>query len=158
VRPALIDNPAEARQRIEKLVTASDVVKASDEDLRWLYPDVAPEEQAARWLNVGPALVAVTMGGAGAFAVCRDGEVRVDARRVEVVDTVGAGDSFMAGLIDALWTLDLLGADKRRALHQIDIARLRRVLDTAALGAALTVARAGADLPDRATRDAVLSS
>jgi fructokinase len=158
VRPALIDDADQARARIERLVERSDVVKASDEDLRWLYPNVAPEETAGRWLETGPAIVAVTMGGDGAFATCAAGSVRVEARKVDVVDTVGAGDSFMTGLIDALWSLDLLGADRRTALHAIATERLRDVLDTAALSSALTVAKAGAELPDRATRDAAATS
>ncbi|CAN5263982.1 carbohydrate kinase [soil metagenome] len=153
VRPALIEDADQARERIERLVERSDVVKASDEDLHWLYPEVAPEETATRWLRTGPAVVAVTMGGDGAFAACAAGRVRVEARKVQVVDTVGAGDSFMTGLIDALWSLDLLGADRRAALHAIDTERLRGVLEAAALNSALTVAKAGAQLPDRATRD-----
>ena len=70
------------------------------------------------------------------------------------VDTVGAGDSFMTGLIDALWELNLLGAERRRALAAISTDALTGVVRTAALSSALTVSRAGADLPDRATRDA----
>ena len=73
---------------------------------------------------------------------------------MEVVDTVGAGDAFMTGLIDALWSLDLLGADRRADLRRIGVDTLDRRAATAALSSALTVARAGADLPDRATRDA----
>jgi fructokinase len=74
------------------------------------------------------------------------------------VDTVGAGDAFMTGLIDALWTLDLLGADKRAELRRISVDTLAGVLQTAALSSALTVARAGADLPNRATRDAAAAA
>jgi fructokinase len=103
---------------------------------------------------VGASIVAVTLGGQGAFALSAAGLVRVPARQVNVVDTVGAGDAFMAGLIDALWTLDLLGAQKRRDLAAIGTDALTAVLQTAVLSAALTVGRAGADLPDRATRDA----
>jgi fructokinase len=92
----------------------------------------------------------VTLGERGAFAVCAAGLVRVPARPVDVVDTVGAGDSFMTGLIDALWSLDLLGASRRSDLARIDTDTLDGVVRTAALSSALTVARAGADLPDRA--------
>ena len=94
------------------------------------------------------------MGDQGALAVCADGVARVAARPVDVVDTVGAGDAFMTGLIDALWSLGLLGADRRSQLHRISVDALTGVLQTATLSSALTVARAGADLPDRATRDA----
>jgi fructokinase len=153
VRPPLIDDPNAARARIESVVTRADVVKASDEDLRWVEPGTAPDDVAARWLSMGPAIVAVTQGSSGAYGVCRTGTVRIPAHPADVVDTVGAGDAFMAGLIDALWSRDLLGAENRDALRAVKTDALRRVLDVAALSSALTVARAGADLPDRATRD-----
>jgi fructokinase len=70
------------------------------------------------------------------------------------VDTVGAGDAFMTGLIDALWSLGVLGAERRNYLARIGVDALTAVVQAAALSSALTVARAGADLPDRATRDA----
>ncbi|CAN5777654.1 carbohydrate kinase [soil metagenome] len=157
VRTDLIEDDDLARERIERLVAKSDVVKASDEDLRWLAPDVEPEELARRWLSAGPSLVAVTRGGDGAFAVSESGIVTLPARAVDVVDTVGAGDSFMTGLLDALWSLDLLGADKRRGLRAITGEQMQTVLGAAVLNAALTVARAGAQLPDRATLDAAAS-
>lgn len=158
VRPALIEDRDLASERIERLVARCDVVKVSDEDLRWLAPDVAPEEMARRWLGSGPALVVVTMGGSGAVALSAAGTVRVAAQQVQVIDTVGAGDSFMTGLIDALWSLDLLGEQRRTALHAITPDQLRGVLEAAALNSALTVAQAGAELPDRATRDAAAAS
>jgi fructokinase len=154
VRPALIANGDLARERIERLVERCDVVKASDEDLGWIDPDRTPEQLAADWQGRGPAIVAVTMAERGAFAVCAAGTVRVAARPVDVVDTVGAGDAFMTGLIDALWALALLGADKRPELGRIGLDVLTGVLEAATLSSALTVARAGADLPDRAARDA----
>ena len=92
------------------------MVKASDEDMRWIDPNRSPEQIARTWLGLGPSIVAVTMGDRGAFAMCAAGTVRVPALRVKVVDTVGAGDAFMTGLIDALWSLDLLGAERRRDL------------------------------------------
>jgi fructokinase len=150
VRTALITDREQAVGRIERLVEKADVVKASDEDLRWLDPDLAPEKIAESWLASGPAIVAVTQGERGAFAVCAAGIVRVPARPVDVVDTVGAGDAFMTGLIDALWSLNLLGAPRRSDLARIDLETLDGVVGTAALASALTVARAGADLPDRA--------
>jgi fructokinase len=154
VRPALITDASLARRRIERIVERSDVVKASDEDLQWFAPNTSPEELVRRWAGEGPALVAVTLGREGAFAVSAAGAVRVPAHSVEVVDTVGAGDSFMTGMIDALWSLGLLGADRRRALHAISTAELRTVLEAAVLNSALTVAQPGAVLPDRAARDA----
>ncbi|MDT5093048.1 MAG: fructokinase [Mycobacterium sp.] len=156
IRPPLIDDPNAARARVEAMVARADVVKASDEDLRWLEPGTPPEQIAEQWLAMGPAIVAVTRGADGAFAVCAAGEQRIPARRVEVVDTVGAGDAFMAGLIDALWDGDLLGGNRRDDLYGISYDTLGDVLGLAALSSALTVARPGADLPDRATRDAAL--
>ncbi len=154
VRPALINDDEQARTRIDRLVEKCDLVKASDEDLEWIDPHRTPEQVAKTWLSLGPSVVAVTMGDRGAFAMCRAGVARVQAQPVEVVDTVGAGDAFMTGLIDALWSLDLLGAERRADLRRISVDALTGVLSTAALSSALTVARAGADLPDRATRDA----
>jgi fructokinase len=150
VRPALITERGQAIARIDRLVEKADVVKASDEDLRWIDPGRSPEQIATAWQALGPSIVAVTMGERGAFAVSAAGVVRVGARPVQVVDTVGAGDAFMTGLIDALWSLGLLGAERRRALARIDLAELQYVLGEASLASALTVARAGADLPDRA--------
>lgn len=149
VRPVMITDDDAARSRIERLVERADVVKVSDEDLRWIDKRSSLEQIARSWLAMGPAIIAVTMGSEGAFALCRAGTVRVPAQPVEVVDTVGAGDAFMAGLIDALWTQGLLGADKRRTLRAISCASLEEALSTAALASAWTVARAGADLPDR---------
>jgi fructokinase len=154
VRPALIEDADIVRGRIDRLIERSDVVKASDEDMRWIDPNREPEQIARTWLGLGPSIVAVTMGDRGAFAVCAAGLVHVPALRVNVVDTVGAGDAFMTGLIDALWTLGLLGASRRRQLARIGVDALRGVVQMAGLSSALTVARAGADLPDRATRDA----
>lgn len=150
VRPALIIDREQAIARIDRLIEKADVVKASDEDLRWIDPTRTPEQIATAWQSLGPSIVAVTMGGDGAFAVCAAGTVRVAARPVEVVDTVGAGDSFMTGLIDALWSMDLLGGDRRGALARIDIDAVEEVLGAATHASAVTVARAGADLPDRA--------
>ncbi|AGB25524.1 sugar kinase, ribokinase [Mycobacterium sp. JS623] len=154
VRPALIEDDDIARGRIDRWIERCDVVKASDEDMRWIDPNRSPEQIAKTWLALGPSIVAVTTGEAGAFAMCAAGMVRVPALQVNVVDTVGAGDAFMSGLIDALWSLGLLGAERRPHLARIDVDALTGVVQTAALSAALTVARAGADLPDRATRDA----
>ncbi|MBX7433794.1 carbohydrate kinase [Mycobacterium sp. Y57] len=149
VRPALIDDADSARARIDRLLEKADVVKASDEDLRWIDPTRTVEQIAGAWLALGPSIVVVTMGADGALAMCAAGSVRVPAMDVDVVDTVGAGDAFMTGLIDALWTRDLLGAHRRPALAAIGVDTLNGAVRTASLAAALTVTRAGADLPDR---------
>ncbi|MDA3661054.1 carbohydrate kinase [Mycobacterium xenopi] len=154
VRPALITDRDEARERLERLVERSDVVKASEEDLRWVDPGRTPEQIARTWLALGPSIVAVTTGARGAFAVCAAGRAQAAARPVEVVDTVGAGDAFMVGLIDWLWRSGLLGADRRERLRRIGVDALTAALQSAAVLAALTVARAGAYMPDAAARDA----
>jgi fructokinase len=154
VRPSLIVDRDLARERIEHLVERSDIVKVSDEDLRWLDPEHEPERTARTWLASGPAIIALTMGDQGSVAFCAAGHARVAARPVQVVDTVGAGDAFMVGLLDTLWELDLLGADRRAALGRIGLDALTTALEAASLSSALTVARAGADLPDRAALQA----
>jgi fructokinase len=158
VRPALLGEPARARPDIERLVTLSDVVKVSDEDLRWLYPDRSDEEVAQDWLALGPALVVVTRGGAGVYAVAADVELRRDAVPIDLVDTVGAGDSFTSGLLDGLHRADLVGAARRDALAGIDRATLESVVEEAALIAAITCSRPGADPPTRAELDAALAA
>jgi fructokinase len=154
VRPALIEDGDIARGRIDRWIERCDVVKASDEDMRWIDPNRSPEQIARTWLGLGPSAVVVTMGERGAFAMCAGGTVQVPALRVNVVDTVGAGDAFMAGLIDGLWSMGLLGAERRPYLARIGSDALTAAVQAGVLSAALTVARAGADLPDRATRDA----
>lgn len=149
VRPSLIADRELARTRIEHLVERSDIVKVSDEDLRWLHPDRKPDDVARTWQALGPAIVAVTMADQGAEAVCAAGAVRVPARSSRVVDTVGAGDSFMVGLLDALWAQGLLGAERRAELAGLDLESLTEALEAGSAVAAVTVGRAGADLPDR---------
>jgi fructokinase len=90
----------------------------------------------------------VTRGGEGALAVTSRGvRVEVSAPPTSVADTVGAGDSFMGGLVDGLWSAELLGAGRREALHAIDADSLRSVLERCARIAAITVSRPGADPP-----------
>ena len=158
VRPALIEDADATKGRIGRLLEKCDVVKASDEDLRWIDPNRSAKQIARTWLSLGPSIVAVTMGDRGAFAMCELGTARIAALPVNVVDTVGAGDAFMTGLIDALWELNLLGAARRTDLRAIGLDALNSVVRTAALSSALTVSRAGADLPDRATREAAAAS
>jgi fructokinase len=144
LRPSLIVDRDQARARIERLVEHSNIVKVSEEDLRWIDSDRAPERIAQTWLALGPAVVAVTMGDRGAAAVCAAGVARAAARPVQVVDTVGAGDAFMVGLIDALWGQGLLGAQRRAELAAIDLDALTVALEVANNAAALVVARSGA--------------
>jgi fructokinase len=149
VRPALLGSPERARPDIERLVALSDVVKVSDEDLEWLYPDREDEDVAREWLGMGPAVVIVTRGGKGVFAVTNELEVQRPATPVDLVDTVGAGDSFTSGLLDGLRRADLIGGSHRESLAAIDEDSLISVLDTASLIAAITCSRPGADPPTR---------
>ena len=158
VRPALVGDAARARPDIERLVALSDVVKASDEDLRWLYPDRPDEDVAQAWLASGPALVVVTRGAAGVYAVSAGLELYRRAVPLDLVDTVGAGDSFTSGLLDGLHRADLVGGARRDALAAIDEATLGSVVDAAALIAAITCSRPGADPPTRAEVDAALAA
>ncbi|WNI14847.1 carbohydrate kinase family protein [Actinacidiphila sp. ITFR-21] len=148
VRPALLGPREEAVARVEERVALSDLVKASDEDLAWLYPGQAPARVARRWLASGPGAVLVTFGADGSAAYTAAGEVRAAAVPGEVADTVGAGDSFMAAVLDALAGSGLLGAAARPALGALDEAGWAAALHRAATAAALTVARPGANPPD----------
>ncbi|MFF3110333.1 carbohydrate kinase [Kitasatospora sp. NPDC057904] len=135
VRPALMGERAGAVRRVERCVALSHVVKASDEDLAWLYPDEDPESVARHWLGLGPAVVAVTLGVAGAVALTADGaREQVAARPVRVADTVGAGDSFMAAFLHA----------------RAGGAPLAVCLAHAVTAAAVTVSRPGANPPSSA--------
>ena len=108
-------------------------------------------EVARRWQRIGPDLVVVTMGADGAFGLTRDGtELTVPPVPAEVVDTIGAGDSFSAGLIDAMAEEGLFGRDGVGRLAELDTAQLARLLTSAGIVAALTVERAGADPPRKA--------
>lgn len=147
VRPQLTGSPDEARPRIERLIALADVVKASDEDVAWLYPDAGVAEVLQRWLALGPAITVVTRGGEGADALAASGPVHVPAFVTRVADTIGAGDSFMAGLIWSLATLGLLDATRRDDLRSIRAADLRTVVATGARCAGITVSRQGADPP-----------
>ena len=151
VRPALLGSPREARRLVEKLVALADVVKASEEDLHWLAPGEQPADVARTWAGLGPALIVVTRGESGAYAVSAGGAaVTVPTRPVGVVDTVGAGDAFTAGLIDGLRLAGLLGRAARGRLSALDETTLTAVLDRAGLVAALTCGRSGADPPTAA--------
>ena len=152
-RPSIIPDSSDARARAEKIVALSHVIKASDEDLLWLYPHRSIEDSARAWLKAGARLVVVTRGVMGPWAVSRgtgrDG-VEVPAARVTVADTVGAGDSFMAALLSGLADRNILGPTAASALDELDSAQLTELLRHAAAAAGVTVSRSGADLPTRA--------
>ncbi|MGY3567734.1 carbohydrate kinase family protein [Sinomonas sp. RB5] len=146
-RPTIIPDRALARRQAELFVHSSDLVKASDEDLLWLYPNRTLEETMHAWLDAGPALIVVTGGASGPIAMTRTAQVEIPAPAVTVADTIGAGDSFMAALIAALAQLDLLGATNRDRLRQLDHRSLTEAIEYANDAAALTCSRPGADSP-----------
>ena len=149
VRPAITGTGSDLVARVEAVVARSDIVKASDEDLEALYDELDPISGAKRLLSLGPAAVVVTRGQEGATWVSVSQEVDVASVPVVVADTIGAGDTFCAAMLDRLWTLGLLGPDGREAL--VDVARdaVVDVLAHAARAAAVTVGRPGADPPYR---------
>lgn len=144
-RPALMGDAGEAAARVRELVALADVVKVSDEDLAWFHPDLDPMDAAGDWLALGPALVVVTTGGEGATALTPNGFSWVVAPEVDVVDTVGAGDTFMGALIDGLVGAGLAG--DRAALRTIEPQVLADILSRCAAAAAITVSRSGANPP-----------
>lgn len=147
-RPALMGEPEQALAQVQEIVALADVVKLSDEDVAWLTNGRPIAEVAREWLRLGPALVVVTRGGEGVSAWLRNGaNLDLPAAQVNVVDTVGAGDSFMGGIIDALWSLDLLGGQRRQALQAITAEQVGFVLRHARAIAAITVSRQGANPP-----------
>ena len=148
-RPVVTGTGPEVVARVERTVAVADLVKASDEDLEALYPHQPHAESAAALLELGPAVVVVTRGADGALWLDRTGAVEVTSRPVEVADTIGAGDTFGAGLIDALWERGRLGAEGRAALSELPREEIAEVLEHAARAAAVTVSRPGADPPHR---------
>jgi fructokinase len=149
IRPALLGDPSTALRQVEEMVALADLVKASDEDLRWLYPTKDPLDVARSWLTTGLAVAVVTTGEGGAFAVARSGVIAVEAERVDVVDTVGAGDTFMGALIDGLIRCGYQNAKARQGLRGIPADELEAILRFSAHAAAITVSRPGADPPWR---------
>ncbi|WP_203136030.1 carbohydrate kinase family protein [Microbacterium sp. JZ31] len=138
IRPALLPEHGTAVRMFEETAALATVMKLSDEDARWLYPDVDEDRLIASLLALGPRLVAVTLGARGAVLATQAHTVRVPGVAVDAVDTIGAGDTFMASLVHSV--LDAGSAD-------LDAAALQRIGREAARAAAITVSRAGADLP-----------
>lgn len=138
IRAALM--PADAVERFERIARLTTVLKLSDEDGRWLYPDLDESALLDRLLGFGPRVVAITRGAKGAAVATAVERADIPAVRVDVQDTVGAGDSFMAAFI-----AELLGG-----------ARADAAARTAIAAAAITVSRVGAQPPTRAELDLVL--
>ncbi|MEM8825254.1 MAG: PfkB family carbohydrate kinase, partial [Pseudomonadota bacterium] len=135
IRPSFIAHEAVFRARMERLLHAADIVKLSDEDMDWLR--LTPEDV----LDHGAKVVCVTKGAQGVTAITQTGSIHVDAPSVEVIDTVGAGDTFNAGLLAGLQGAGALTKDAppKKALQ--------KALELGVKAAAVTVARAGANPP-----------
>lgn len=148
-RPAITGAGPDVVALVERMVAISDLVKASDDDLSALYPEL--DHMMAAWdlLALGPAAVIVTRGSEGAIWVGASGEAEIASLPVVVADTIGAGDTFGAALIDALWEHGRLGAERREALRDLPAEEIADVLAHAARAAAITVSRPGADPPYR---------
>ncbi len=144
IRAGFVDEEAIYRARLDRMLNFADIVKVSDEDLAWLRPDIAFEDIAAGWLARNASLVILTRGDKGAVAITRKGRFETAAIPATVVDTVGAGDTFNAGLLAGLRRAGVLS---RPALRQLEEAQLRPALELAAKVAAITVSRVGANPP-----------
>ncbi len=144
IRPGFIRDEATYRARIDRMIAVADVVKISDEDLSWILGPGDPGDQARALLERGPSLICVTEGAKGARGVSREHDVWVDATKVDVVDTVGAGDTFNAGVLASLHTGDALS---KPAIAALNADAIRAALALGAQAAAVTVSRAGANPP-----------
>ena len=157
VRPQLQPDAAVARDQVEQSLRHAHVMKASLEDLAWLYPGEAVATVAQRWLTAGPELVIVTRGGDGAVGFAADiAAVERPVYPAPAIDTVGAGDAFTSGLLDALARRGLTSVSQLRELHRTET--LAAVIDDAALVAGLTTTRPGADPPRRAEVEAEVNA
>ncbi|MBM7766914.1 PfkB family carbohydrate kinase [Glutamicibacter nicotianae] len=149
LRPSLVTNHAQTVAEVERFVGQADVVRVSGIDLKWLYPMRSVQDSARAWLDMGPAIVVSTAGSRGSWGVVRAGDAEFAAPSVEVTDTVGAGDTFTAALLCWLAEHGLIGAANREKLNRLQIDELSQALEFAAMAAAVTVQRAGANPPHR---------
>lgn len=150
IRPSIMGDLGLVRDRVEELVALSDVVKASEDDLELLYPGTQISEVLKAWGDLGAALTVVTRGEHGVvYRVTGTGEVGEAPTEADlVIDTVGAGDSFMAGLISGLVSLGLLGdPDARARLQQATLEGVRPAIERGLATSAVTVGKAGAYAP-----------
>jgi fructokinase len=148
IRAALVQGRAATVTRIDQATAVSDLIKASVEDLAWLYPDRSVAEIAREWLERGALAVVVTYGAEGAEWYGTDSLFHGRSTAVHVVDTVGAGDAFMAGLLDGLAETDALSRDGLTKLPS-RAPELQLLLDAACRHASATCMRPGADPPWR---------
>ena len=148
-RPTIMEPALITRGIVEEYVERADLIKVSDEDLEWLYSGKSPEEIFKGWFATPNLnLVVLTRGKDGPAAWTRDGVfVECKPEPVPVVDTVGAGDSFMGALIDALWTRGIKGRSGAKKLASLTQTEVGEILDRANKVANVTVSRAGANPP-----------
>ncbi len=140
IRPAVLGDRDQYVKKVEKWVAISSAVKVSDEDLKWLYPSKAINEVVSRWLEVGVELVVITLGEKGITAYRKNEQLSVEAVKVVVADTVGAGDTVGAVLVEAIVNI---GLDKLTGEV------LKTMLNRAVKAAAITVSRTGANPPSK---------
>ena len=144
IRRSFIQDENAYRARLARMIAVADIVKVSDEDLDWLAHGASPGDTVAGWLSEGTSMVAITRGGDGAHIHTCDRRIDVPARKVEIIDTVGAGDSFNGGLLHGLSMAGLLD---KAALRRAEPEALRSAVELAVQVAAITVSRAGANPP-----------
>jgi fructokinase len=140
IRPAVLGDRVEYVKKVEKWVAISSAIKVSDEDLNWLYPGKAINEIVNEWLEVGVELVVVTLGDKGITAYRENEQISVDAVKVVVADTVGAGDTVGAVLVEAI---------VNNGLNKLTGEVLKTMLYRATKAAAITVSRTGANPPSK---------
>ena len=140
IRPAVMADRDEYVRQVERWIEISSAVKVSDDDIYWLYPGEDLDKVAKRWLGMGPELIVVTFGDKGLAGYRQDSKISVDAKKVVVADTVGAGDTVGAILVEAII---------EDGLAKLTDERLTLMLDRAARAAAITVSRTGARPPGR---------
>jgi fructokinase len=144
IRANLIKDRASHRQRVERIVAMSDLIKMSDEDLAWMAPGAKAESFAEDWLERGAKLVVVTRGKDGALAFTKRFRCEVGGLDVKVADTIGAGDTFTAGLLASFYQTGRLD---KAAIAALDQESVLAALKLAIKAAAVTVSRPGADPP-----------
>ena len=146
IRPGFVTDEQGYRARLEAMVGMADIVKISDEDMAWLYGPGSLEHHVAHVLAQGPKIVCLTQGSEGASAYTTSGKTTVPAQRVDVVDTIGAGDTFSAGFAVGLHEAGVL---TKTALETVSAEDLASALNLGVRAAAVTVSRAGANPPRR---------
>ena len=156
IRPFVVPPVAQTRGMVEERVHLSTIVKASEEDMDWLYPEEDGHAAAARWATQGPRLVIMTRGGAGATAFFGGLSLEVKSPTIKVADTVGAGDSFMAALLAIMHTDGALGARGLADPDPYTEARVVAWLRFAVEASAITCTRKGANPPTRPEVEAKL--